>query len=93
MPKDGGFKRAVRARMTKTGESYAAALAALEGRVGRALPDFDDGYDPFDTLREVGVDQDDMPMYEINGEIVNYGGAADYLIEQGLVDPELFDED
>src|SRR5256885_14409581 len=50
MPRDGGFKRAVRARMAKTGESYAVAKAALEGRIGRSLPDFEDGYDPFDTL-------------------------------------------
>lgn len=94
MPKDGGFKRAVHARMAKTGESYAAAKAALEGRIGQPSADVpDDAYDPFDTLQEVGVDADDMPTYAVNGEIVNYGGAADYLIEQGLVDPELFDED
>jgi hypothetical protein len=93
MPKDGGFKRVVRARMQKTGESYAAAKALLEGHIQPSPNLDDDGYDSFSTLQEVGVDEDDMPMYEIDGEIVNYSGAADYLVEQGLVDPELFDED
>jgi hypothetical protein len=35
MPKDKNFKRLVRERMQKTGESYAAARAHLARRVGR----------------------------------------------------------
>ena len=94
MPKEGGFKRAVRARMNKTGESYGAARAAMEGRVGTTSDDAaDDGYDPFMTLNQVAIDEDDLPMYEINGSVVDYRAAADYLVEQGLADPELFDED
>lgn len=94
MPKQGGFKRAVRARMKKTGESYVTAKAAMEGLLGPSADEaLDDGYDPFMTLEEAGIDEDDLPMYRVNGQVVDWRTAGDYLVEQGLADPELFDED
>ena len=94
MTKDGGFKDKVRARMQKTGESYSAAKAILEGTIVSSPGGTDDdGYDPLDTLTEFGLDEDGLPMYLVEGKVVSHREALWHLVEEGLADPELLRED
>jgi hypothetical protein len=94
MTRDAGFKDKVRARMRKTGESYRTAKAVLEGTIGSAAGEgVEGGYDPLDTLKQVGVDEDDLPMYLVNGEVVTHREALWHLVEEGLADPGQLRED
>ena len=94
MTRDAGFKNKVRARMRKTGESYRTAKAVLEGTIGSSPGGNDgDGYDPLDTLTEAGVDEDDLPIYLVNGEVVTHREALWHLVEEGLADPGLLSDD
>jgi hypothetical protein len=94
MTRDGGFKDRVRARMLKTGESYRTAKAMIEGTIGSsAAGNAEDVYDPLDTLKQVGADEDDLPVYLVKGEVVTHREALWHLVEEGLADPELLRED
>jgi len=64
----------------------AESLAALMETVS-------DNYEPTDTLVQVGVDEDDLPIYSDGRRMMTHREAQEYLVEQGLADPETLKED
>ena len=91
---DRARKSAVRARMKKTGESYAAANVAMARLTDVVEPlDYEQAWSALDTLREAGIDADGFPMFLVEGRIVGHQEALDYLVEQGLEDPDVLRED
>jgi hypothetical protein len=52
-----------------------------------------DTYEPTDTLTQVGVDEDDLPIYTDGRKVMNHREAQEYLVEEGLADPETLKDD
>jgi hypothetical protein len=69
-----------------TSDLSAASLEALMETITHS-------YEPTDVLDEVGVDEDGLPMYRVGDTIMTTRQAQEYLVEQGLADPETLKDD